>query len=139
MEFTIRVFQPHDYSQVRELWRSSGLTLNRSDDLPSLLRTIERDPELFLVAEAGGEIIGAVLARFDGRRAYIYHLAVSAKHRGNSIGTALMDETMSRLKAMGCEKVNLHVTIENAGVTEFYEGLGFTKGELIYMGKWMVD
>ena len=54
----------------------------RSDTLDEISKKIIRDPNLFLVAEQKGVIIGAVIGGFDGRRGLVYHLAVAEKHRG---------------------------------------------------------
>ncbi|MGE5124033.1 MAG: hypothetical protein ACM3H7_05905, partial [Acidobacteriaceae bacterium] len=67
-----------DYSQVIDLWRNagSGIHLRRSDEREEILKKLQRDPDLFLVAESGGRTIGCVMGGFDGRRGLIYHLAV---------------------------------------------------------------
>jgi ribosomal protein S18 acetylase RimI-like enzyme len=96
---------------------------------------VERGPELFLVAEEGGCIVGAVIGGWDGRRGYIYHLAVLPARRGQGIATELMAEIESRLRARGAIKVNLHVEPRNRGVVEFYERRGYAVGELMFMGK----
>src|SRR5690242_10332859 len=47
-------------------------------------------PELFLVARDSGEVIGTVIAGYDGYRGWIYKLAVSPRHQRRGVGTALM-------------------------------------------------
>jgi hypothetical protein len=76
--------QPDDCEAVIDLWESSGLGVRvvRSDTLDEISKKIIRDPNLFLVAEQKGVIIGAVIGGFDGRRGLVYHLAVAEKHRG---------------------------------------------------------
>ena len=125
------------YQQVRTLWLSAGLELNRSDELPELLKSLERDPDLFVVAIDDGVLRGAVLARYDGRRGYIYHLAVDPAHQRQSIGTRIMNEVMDRLKQKGCSKINLHVAVHNREVLKFYQRLGYCTSDLIYMSRWV--
>ena len=60
--------------------------MGRSDTLAEIAKKLERDPDLFLVAESAGRIIGSVICGFDGRRGIIYHLAVASTFRGQ--GTA---------------------------------------------------
>jgi hypothetical protein len=76
--------QPDDCEAVIDLWESSGLGVRvvRSDTLDEISKKIIRDPNLFLVAEQKGVIIGAVIGGFDGRRGLVYHLAVAEIHRG---------------------------------------------------------
>ena len=57
-----REFQLADYDQVAALWRAAGISLSAGDDEPGLARKLERDPELFFVAEEHGAIVGVVMA-----------------------------------------------------------------------------
>ena len=124
----IREFRyPSDYEQVFELWRSieKGVHVCRSDTLAEIGKKISRDPDLFLVAESAGNIVGSVVGGFDGRRGIIYHLAVAASFRGNGIGSRLMDEVESRLRAKGCLKSYLLVTVDNLEAGEYYQRRGW--------------
>jgi ribosomal protein S18 acetylase RimI-like enzyme len=120
----LRVFRyPEDYAAVIELWENAGpgIHVRRSDTPQEIMKKLERDPDLFLVAEEDGRIIGSVLGGFDGRRGMVYHLAVSASHRQRGIGAALMDELEQRLKQKGCIRAYLMVTYDNAEAISFYE------------------
>ena len=124
----IREFRfPADYEQVFELWRGieKGVHVGRSDTLDEIGKKINRDPDLFLVAESNGNIIGAVMGGFDGRRGLIYHLAVNPAFRGQGIGSHLMDEVESRLRAKGCLKCYLLVTVDNIEVADYYVQRGW--------------
>jgi len=126
-----------DYDAVIELWRSAGpgVHIGASDTRQEIARKLERDPDLFLVAEEAGQIVGTVIGGFDGRRGMVYHLAVAVRHRGNGIGTALMNELESRLKAKGCLKYYLQITSDNVDVVNFYEQLGWQRSPHIFMSK----
>src|SRR5215211_9346599 len=105
--FQIREFHfPEDYNSVLHLWQSieKGVHVGRSDTLAEIEKKIARDPDLFLVAELDGVIIGSVIGGFDGRRGLVYHLAVAAAFRGLGIGSRLMEEVESRLRFKGCLK-----------------------------------
>ena len=90
---SIREFNfSRDYEPVIELWSHAGegIHLRRSDQPEEILKKLERDPDLFLLAEVDNRIVGAVLGGFDGRRGMMYHLAVDPSHRQNGIGALLM-------------------------------------------------
>ncbi len=93
------------------------------------------DPEIFLVAEGGGRLVGTVMGGYDGHRGWIYSLAVDENERHRGIGTELMAESERRLKERGCLKVNLQVMPDNEGVVEFYQELGFSVEDRLSMGK----
>ena len=132
----IREFQfPADYEQVYKLWESieKGVRVGRSDTPDEIKKKITRDADLFLVAESDDRIIGSVLGGFDGRRGLIYHLAVSAPFRGKGIGSCLMDEVESRLRAKGCLKCYLLVTEDNLEVVDYYQQRGWQPMDAVYL------
>jgi len=124
----IREFHfPEDYNSVLHLWKGieKGVHVGRSDTPAEIEKKIARDPDLFLVAELDGDIIGSVIGGFDGRRGLIYHLAVTIPFRGMGIGSRLMAEVESRLRAKGCLKCYLLVTLDNSEVGDYYQRRGW--------------
>jgi len=112
--------------------------LRVSDQPEEIAKKVARDPELFIVAETPeGEIIGAVMAGFDGRRGLIYHLAVAAAHRKQGIGRALMDEieTRPRLRAKGCLRAYLMVVPGHDDIIAFYHDLGWENLPVVTLAK----
>ena len=132
----IREFHfPSDYERVYKLWGSieKGVRTGRSDTLAEIEKKMARDPDLFLVAEWEGGIIGSVIGGFDGRRGLIYHLAVAASFRGNGIGSRLMDEVESRLRTKGCLKCYLLVTEDNSEAESYYQQRGWQHMDHIHL------
>ena len=71
----LRVFRyPEDFSQVMSLWESieKGVHTGRSDTPDEIQKKLARDPDLFLVAEDNGQIIGSVIGGYDGRRGPVH-------------------------------------------------------------------
>jgi ribosomal protein S18 acetylase RimI-like enzyme len=135
---TIRTFNyPQDYPAVYALWENAGhgIHLRRSDEPQEIEKKLQRDPDLFLVAELAGKIVGSVLGGFDGRRGMMYHLAVEPSHRQNGIGALLMDELERRLRDRGCIRYYLLVTQDNEAAIRFYEGRGWQRMDLFAYGK----
>jgi ribosomal protein S18 acetylase RimI-like enzyme len=118
---------PDDYDAVMHFWENieKGMHIGPSDAPAEIQKKIQRDPDLFLVAESNNEIIGTVIGGFDGRRGLIYHLAVAASLRGQGIGSRLMSEVEARLRARGCLKCYLVVLRDNAEAMRFYEDIGW--------------
>ena len=131
---------PSDYPQVIDLWQNAGpgIHIRRSDEEQELAKKLQRDPNLFLVAELDGRIIGAVLGGFDGRRGMVYHLAVDTANRNKGLGSLLMQELEKRMKAIGCIRSYLLVTRDNLDAIHFYENTGWERMDLLIFGKDLV-
>lgn len=133
----IRTFVWDDWPKVRALWENAGpgVHLGRSDTPDEVRKKWRRDPELFLVAEHGDEIVGAVLGGFDGRRGLVYHLAVAPERRRRGLGRRLMAELERRMAAAGCLKSYLLATPDNREAVDFYRRLGWEVMDMVLLGK----
>ena len=135
----LRTFCLTDFDAVTALWEAAGLHLNRSDARTSIGQIIAHNGDLFLVALDEGVIVGALMGSFDGRRGWMNHLAVAVSHRHRGIGHQLLQEVEHRMRAKGCDKVNLLITLPNAAVQSFYEQQDYQRRDIIMMEKWLID
>lgn len=132
----VRPFLEKDQPSVVALWSEAF-----ADDAPRnepravIGRKLRTQRELFLVAEFEDDIVGTVIAGFDGYRGWVYHLAVHPGFRRRGFGRELMREAEERLKALGCPKLNLQVRSSNAEVIAFYERLGYAIEDRASLGK----
>lgn len=133
----IRVFQPSDAPQVTKLWQACGLTRPWNPPARDIAEKKKVQPELFLVLEEDGQIIGTVMAAYDGHRGSVNYLAVDPTHQGQGYAAQLMDAVETRLKAMGCPKINLMVRTDNLAVQEYYASRGYEPQECVVLGKWL--
>lgn len=124
---------PEDFPPVENLWNSieKGVSLGRSDTSKEIQKKLDRDPDLFLVAEENGQIIGTVIGGFDGRRGLIYHLVVAASFRGREIGSRLMNKLEARLRSKGCLRCYLMVTKDNPEGMLYYENHGWERMDFV--------
>ncbi len=128
MTVTIRPFSfSKDYDAVYDLWENAGegIHLRRSDSPEEIKKKLARDPDLFLVAEADGSVLGTVMGGFDGRRGMMYHLAVAVEHRCKGIANLLVDALEEGLRAKGCIRYYLLVTKDNDEAIQFYQSRGW--------------
>jgi len=132
----IREFQLSDYEKVVGLWRESGIILRPGDERGGIELKLQRDPDLFLVAEDDQQILGVVLGAWDGRRGWINHLAVRSGHRRSGVGKSLVRELERRLIGKGALKVNAQIYKSNRVSVEFFKSLNYeVHSDLIMVGR----
>lgn len=126
---TIRAMTAADYDDVYALWMSSpNMGFNNLDDSRSGVgHFLRRNPATCFVAIEGDRLAGVILAGQDGRRGYIYHMAVAEAFRRQGVGTALLSRCLDALKAEGIHKVALLVFRYNDAGNAFWEKQGFTE------------
>ncbi len=134
---SIRAMTSSDYGVVLSLWKSlPGMGLSSADEPDRVAAFLGMNPTTCLVAEREGRIAGTVLGGWDGRRGYVYHLAVARDLQGGGVGTALMDEVERRFAALGAHRIHLMIYRDN-GASAFYEKRGwfFRDREISLMSK----
>ena len=122
----IRAFESSDIPDALALWRAAdGVVLRDADEAAPLGQYLERHAASSFVAVSESRVIGAVLCGHDGRRGYVYHLAVERAHRGRGIGRALATRALDALREDGIDKCHLMVVTENAAARAFWTALGW--------------
>ncbi len=123
-------------AQVIALWETV-FGYEAAHNQPALVidKKIAIDDGLFFVARSGADIIGTVMAGYDGHRGWIYSVAVSPAQRRARIGSQLVHFAERALAEKGCVKVNLQIMDGNESVTAFYDSLGFSIEKRVSMGK----
>ena len=139
---TIRPMTLADYDAVYALWMScKNMGFNNLDDSrEGIARLLRRNPATSFVAFEGDRLAGVILSGQDGRRGYIYHMAVAEDFRRRGIATALLDRCLEALKAEGINKVALLVFRYNDAGNAFWENQGFTeRTDVAYRNRELVE
>ena len=122
----IRALAPKDLPGVVDLWsRTKGIELAEGDSLPNLRGFLRRNPGTSHVAIREGKVVGALLAGHDGRRGFLYHLAVDPSCRRAGIGKMLVDRSLAALRSKGIARVLLLVSRANRPGIKFWEKQGW--------------
>ena len=98
-------------------------------------RKFRTAPELFLVGVLDQQVVGSVMAGYEGHRGWINYLAVAPHLRHSGYGRQMMEHAENLLRELGCPKINLMVRRTNPAVIKFYETLGFSCDDVVCMGK----
>lgn len=103
-----------DYEESFALWnRTEGMGLSSADSRESIQLYLERNQGFSQVAVNNGRIIGTLLSGHDGRRGYLYHLAVEPGFRGQSIAKNLVRHAIALLREAGIQRAHIMVLDSN--------------------------
>ena len=141
----IRRYEPKDRDAVLSLAEkyTSWEATSTSADIEGFW---SGEPELFLVAEAAGKVVGFVFgqesklpdevlrARKATKAGSIEILAVAEEHRRKGIATALLNGLFQAFRGRGIDYVSLAVPAQAIGARKMYEKLGF-KERAYFLGK----
>jgi ribosomal protein S18 acetylase RimI-like enzyme len=122
----VRLCRRPDVSTVLELWAQArsehASTPDRPEDVELL---IDDSPAALLVAEQDGEIVGALIAAWDGWRGNMYRLSVRDEHRRKGIGLALTRAGEDYLRQRGVRRVTALVAFDDEVAGGFWESAGY--------------
>jgi ribosomal protein S18 acetylase RimI-like enzyme len=125
---TVRRCRQGDVPAVLDLWAQAGSehasTPNRLDDVE---RLVAGSHAALLVAERNGEIVGALIAAWDGWRGNMYRLAVGDGYRREGIGLALTRAGEDYLRQCGARRVTALVAFEDEVAGGFWESAGYPR------------
>lgn len=108
------------------LWAAAGSAETVTDTREGVLGLLDVDLEALLVAESdGGEIVGSLIAAWDGWRGSFYRLAVHPSRRREGLATALLDEGERRLGARGVARFTAIVADDEPDAMAFWAATGY--------------
>lgn len=133
----IKQIQLSDFSEILSLWKKAGLAIQ--DDRQEYLefQNILRLNSLScLVLVKNQTIIGSILGTFNGRRGWIYHLAIDPLFQHQGWGSLLLEQAEYLLKKQGASRVCLGILHTNLKVIPFYEKCGYKIiNDTLWLGK----
>ncbi|MFF2184795.1 GNAT family N-acetyltransferase [Streptomyces sp. NPDC058155] len=124
-ELRIRAATRADLDDVLAFWKMAAEGTSISDDREGVERLVARDPDALIVAERGGELVGTVIAGFDGWRCHLYRLAVHPDRRRRGIGAALLTAAEERFVRLGGRRADAMVLDRNTLAHRAWEASGY--------------
>lgn len=113
-DFTLRTAKTSEAAEVLTFWQDAAENDNRpADTTASVQALITRDPQALILALDGGQIIGTVIAGWDGWRCHLYRLAVAPDRRRAGIGRLLIAAAEQRFRKLGGSRVDAMVLDAN--------------------------
>ena len=133
---SIRPYDARDEESVIDLWEvcfPDDPPWNEPRDVIQRKMTVQ--PELFFVALIDQQVVGTVLAGFDGFRGWVNKVATHPSQQRKGIASRLMQAAEKALADLGCPKLNLQVRADNDAVVAFYRKAGYVVEDRVSMGK----
>ena len=110
-----------DYDGAIALWNDvEGVEICEGDSREEIAQYLKRNPGLSRVADANGKIVGVALCGHDGRRGWIYHLAVAQGFRREKVGQRLLDDCVRGLREAGLKRAIILVAGDNTAGHQFW-------------------
>jgi N-acetylglutamate synthase len=133
----LKDFSPSAYCDAIDLWkRCPGVGLSSADEREALSLFLGKNPGLSFSAWVGGILAGTSLCGSDGRRGYLYHVAVDPAYRLRGIGSRLAAASLEALAATGIRKCHLFVLSDNESGAAFWRAAGWTpRGDIAVFSK----
>jgi ribosomal protein S18 acetylase RimI-like enzyme len=106
-----------DHEKLIPSWKEIYF-VTEMDSISHFQLFLEKNPDLSVLIEEDGEILGTALGSYDGRRGYIQKVVTSKKYRNHGIGKQAVLEVINRLKSVGALYIPISVEHE---LISFYE------------------
>ncbi len=121
------VAYPEDVPAVLNVLREAYPEGSVPSGASEAARLLEHSPGLLLVATAGGEVVGVIVAGFDGASAHLLSLAVVKEHRRRGIARALVRVLQGRLRERDCEQITAFAAPEDYVAESFLTSQGWQR------------
>jgi ribosomal protein S18 acetylase RimI-like enzyme len=123
----IRFADPSDLDAVLDVWRRAEAEPSVSDDRESLMRLLAHGQSPLLVAELDGNVVGTLIAAWDGWRGNLYRLAVVPEHRRRGIARDLVRRGEQEMAGRGAVRFAGIVVADHDGATSFWDAAGYER------------
>ncbi|MEU4694578.1 GNAT family N-acetyltransferase [Actinoplanes sp. NPDC023714] len=122
----LRCVRADELPQVLAFWLAAAENDSRpADTAEAVAALVGRDPDALIVAVDGQEIVGTVIAGWDGWRCHLYRLAVAPGRRREGIGGRLIAAAEERFRALGGTRVDAMVLDANERAHAIWAAHGY--------------
>ncbi|MGH2938096.1 MAG: GNAT family N-acetyltransferase [Solirubrobacterales bacterium] len=121
----LRTGRADDVEALLDFWRRAEASPSSTESAEDVHGLLERDPEALIVAELDGEVVGTLIAGWDGWRATFYRLAVDPAQRRHGVATTLVRAGEERFRALGAKRLNAIAESHKPAAMGFWAAAGY--------------
>lgn len=127
-----------DYEAMTELWVKAGLPFKPRgrDSRETIAAQMIANPQFFLGAFEGSQLIGVVVLSSDLRKGWINRLAADPGYQRRGVALALIAESEKTLRESGVKILCVLVEGSNAASRKLFKKCGYVEHrEILYLSK----
>ena len=129
-DLVLRGAHSYEVGAVLAFWRRAAENDHRPPDSAAAVAALQlRDPDALILAVDGSDIVGTVVAGWDGWRCHLYRLAVAPERRREGIGRALIAAAEERFRILGGSRVDAMVLDDNDRAHAIWAAGGYHRQE----------
>ena len=128
VRFRVRRMRAGDIAGAQRIWRAV-FHPRLGDTRRGILRFLSRNPGMSSVAVSGAKVVGVILCGHDGRRGYIYRMAVDSQFRRRGIGTALAHSAVTAFRRARVPRCIHFIGPKNLASQAFWKQVGWKMPE----------
>ena len=113
------------------LWKAADATPSPTDTLDDIERALGSERLACFVAEVDGQIVGSIIAAFDGWRGHVYRMAVHPEFRRRGIARRLVETAHEAFSRWGVRRITALVEKDHGWAVSFWSAVGYVCDERI--------
>jgi ribosomal protein S18 acetylase RimI-like enzyme len=124
----LRAASAADLPDVLKFWQVAAENDSRPVDTVAAVEALHRrDPDALILAVDGDEIVGTVIAGWDGWRCHLYRLAVHPRRRREGLGGRLIAAAEDRFRNFGGTRADAMVLDGNETAHRIWARQGYRR------------
>lgn len=126
IQFRCATTEPSEVAYILDFWATHAENDTRpTDTSEALLALMARDPDALILAIENDEIIGTIIAGWNGWRCCLYRLAVREDKRKQGIGRLLVNQAEERFRSIGGTRIDAMILNANEPAHKAWASYGF--------------